>query len=235
VLSLIGELTVKTRLIHSAAAVLAAGLLLVSCSSSDSDSEDEEIRGVETGNSQESEDDGEPSEEPEPTPTDDGIDRPEIELPDDMNNVFEDTETGDETQDAIIADVIGRIEVMDMASAAGDPGLEAMEFYNTGEGLLSARQFVRGGTDQGLTWAGTVVYYDFVVDNEGDLATRPIVRYCQDITDLRDKNMETGELLPDSGSGNFLHTQVVVRENDLGVWQVERVLPDDDANDRGCE
>ncbi|MEO3753514.1 hypothetical protein [Streptomyces sp. B6B3] len=222
----------KTRLIHPALAALTAGLLLTSCSGgSDSDDNADDIDGVQTGEEQTDT----PSESASPSPTDDGIDRPEIELPDDMNNVFEDTETGDPTRDAIIADAIGRIEVMDMAFAAGDPGLEAMEFYSTSEALVSARQFVRGSSEDGVSWAGTVVYYDFTVENEGYQADRPVVGYCQDITELRDKNLETGELLPESGGANFLYTQVVMRENELGVWQAERVLPVDEDLDRECE
>jgi hypothetical protein len=212
-------------------------LLLVSCSS-DSESEDggDTIDGAQTGEPEASGGEGDESESPEATPSDDGIERPEIELPDDMNNVFDDTETGDETKDAIITDVVGRIEVMDMAFAAGDPGLEAMEFYSTGEGLVSARQYVRRSADAGLSWAGTAVYYDFEVENEGDLANRPIVGYCNDITELRDKELETGELRPDDpDAANFLHTQVVARQNEMGVWQVERVLPVDEDRDRACE
>ncbi len=222
----------KTRLIHPAVAALAAGLLLASCSGGGSDSDDnaDDIDGVQT----EEEQTDDESESADPTPTDDGIDRPEIDLPDDMNNVFEDTETGDQTQDAIIADVVRWIESMDMAFAAGDPQHEAMEFYAFGEGLVSSRQFVSSSADEGVSWAGTAVYYDFEARNEGDLANRPIVSYCNDITDLRDKDLETGELLPASDAADFIYTQVVVRESDEGVWRVERVLPDDDEMDGEC-
>lgn len=231
----------KARLTHSVAAAVAAGVLLTSCSSdSGSDEDPEPIDGVASSDAQgdggASQGQGEGGTSPSPSPSDDGIDRPVIELPDDMNNVFEDTETGDPVKDAIIQDTMARIQVTDMAFAAGDPSLEEMAFYATGEALVSDRQFVRGSAEDGLTWAGTVVYYDFTVDNEGDRANRPVVGYCEDISELRDKNLETGELAPlPEDATFFLHTQAVVRKNDQGVWQAERVLPDSDELDRECE
>jgi hypothetical protein len=232
VLSLIGELTVKTRLIHPAAAVLAAGLLLVSCSSSDSDSEDEDIQGVETGSSQEPEDDA-PSEEPEPTPSDDGIDRPEIELPDDMNNVFEDTETGDPEQDAIIADVVQGINVVDMAISESNPSHEAVDFYFVGDANIDARSYIRGGSENNESWAGSAEYYDFSVDME---AANPIVSYCLDSSGVQTKELETGEVLPKPEDAlNFNYTRVIVLENEQGVWQAGDILQREEELDQRCE
>jgi uncharacterized protein (DUF427 family) len=231
--SLIGELTVKTRLIHPAAAVLAAGLLLVSCSSSDSDSEDEDIQGVETGDSQDPDDD-EPSEDPEPTPSDDGIDRPEIELPDDMNNVFEDTETGDPEQDAIIADVVQGINAQDMAISESDPSLEAVEFYYLADALIDVRTFIRGAADANDTWTGTSEYYDFTVEtpHAGDA----VVTYCIDTSEVQTRELDTGDVLPrDEDARNFNYTQAVLQESEQGVWQVSTLMPRDEELDMRCE
>jgi hypothetical protein len=150
-----------------------------------------------------------------------------------MNNVFEDTETGNPEQDAIIADVVQRINAIDMGISQSNPDLEAVEFYSAGGGLDSARNFINIGAENGETWAGTAEYYDFTVDMEGGNA---LVAYCADITELQSKIVETGEVLPKpEDAQNFSHTQVIVVENDLGVWQVTRVFPRDEEMDQECE
>ncbi len=221
----------KTRLIHPAVAALAAGLLLASCSGGGSDSDDnaDDIDGVQT----EEEQTDDESESADPTPTDDGIDRPEIDLPDDMNNVFEDTETGDPTQDAIIADVVQGINAVDMAISESDPDLEAVEFYNVGDALVTARSYIRGAAEANDTWTGSVEYYDFSVDTE---AANPVVTYCSDVRERRTKELDTGDVLPRSADAHdFAYHQLVALETDAGVWQTAEVLPRDEELDPRCE
>jgi hypothetical protein len=235
------ELSMRKQFIHAAATALVAGLLLAACSG-DSDSESgDAIEDVDTEDQGQARDDGGATESPEATPSDDGIDRPEIVLPDDMNNVFEDIETGDETKDSIITDVVERINAIDMAIAESNPDLEALEFYSARDGLDSATSYVRSAAESGeagRTWTGTVDYYDFVVNNEDRRSREPIVTYCADRSDSHTVELATGEIL--SGDDGEQHVggqdqiQVVVEQNEVGVWQVTRVLPDDDEGDQEC-
>jgi hypothetical protein len=219
----------RSRQRHLVGAALAAGMLLASCSSgsdsSDGDSTDggeatEDVRN-DGGDSSES-----PSSTPTPSPAD--IDRPEIELPDGMNHAFEDTETGDATHDAIIADVTRWIQAVDAGIAVGDPEYGAMDFYATGEGLTSSRQLVRGAVEDGRSWGGTITFYRFTVDNEsGDMANSPAVSYCRDFTETRDVDRQSGETAPPPTDNEpaYLYTAVRVTQNDQGVWQVNLVVP----------
>jgi hypothetical protein len=220
------------------AAAVAAGLLVTAACSGDGGSSDDGIATAGTGdNTQPGDDDPEPDgDEADGEPEGDAIDRPVIELPDDMVNVFEDTETGDQVKDAIIADVVRRIESLDLAFAEGDPEHEVLGFYSIEDAYVSAGRFVQDSADRDLSWGGTAVYYDFVVDNAERRATEPLVGYCTDISQLFDKDMNTGELLPKpDGVQNFQYTEVAVRESESGVWQVFSVLPSTDEGDQACE
>ncbi|MGP3968133.1 hypothetical protein [Streptomyces sp. 6N223] len=226
---------VKARAVFRAAGALAVGVLLVACSG-DSGSEDggDAIDDVQTEPEAEPSDNGGGSESPEATPSDDGIDRPEIELPDDMNNVFEDTETGDDRKDAILDDLTQQISAIDMAIAESNPSLDAVEFYTIEDALITARQYIRGGSDNDRSWAGTAEYYDFDVS-----IPRPgsaTVTYCIDSTGVQTKELNTGELLPKpEDAQNFNYTQKVLQQNEQGVWQVSLVMARDAELDRRCE
>lgn len=157
-------------------------------------------------------------------------------LPDDMVNSFEDTDTGDETKNAILADVVRGIEALDVAIAESDPGHEAVDFYHVGEGNVSAETYLRGLSENTLSWGGEVTYYAFEVDNEERRSKEPIVSYCIDLTALQDKDLETGKLLPKSPDGpRFFSEQVVTHQNDEGIWHVAGVLPVDEQLNEECQ
>lgn len=212
-------------------AAAAAALLVTGCSG-DGESDDE-LAGAET-QAPESTDAPEEEDAAGAEPPDDGIERPEIELPEDMVNVFEDTETGDETRDAIIADVQQRINGVDMALAQSDPNIEAVEFYHTLDGEVSIKSYIRSAADSNRSWTGTTEYYDFSVsipDGDGN----PSVTYCRDTTNSYTKDLETGEQLDKGASGPYQYRERVwVDENDQGVWQVVVVDEGSEEGDREC-
>jgi hypothetical protein len=228
----------KRHIAMPIAAALTAGLLVTACSS-DGDSSDDGIAGSNggaTSEPEEGESGTDPSEDPEPEPSDDGIDRPEITLPADMVNVFEDTETGDPVKDAIIADVIAGINAVDMGFAESDPAHEAIAFYAIEDARDSAAAFVQESADNGLSWAGDVVYSDFQVNNEDQRATEPIVTYCVDESRLQTKELATGTLQPNTGGAdNFFARQAALRQTDQGVWQVFKLSSAGEERDAECQ
>ncbi|MCE7081868.1 hypothetical protein [Streptomyces sp. ST2-7A] len=201
------------------------------------------IRGADTPDT-ETDDKAEEADAPEATTTEDedGIERPEIVLPDDMVNIFEDTETGDPEKDAILADLQRRTNSVDMAVSLGDPYHEAISFYSYGDAWEAAEEYVRSAStsgEEGRTWAGTVIYYDFevTIPDRGD----PMVEYCSDRTDSHTKDLATGELLTaEDGSqhvGSQRRARVWVRESEshAGVWQVAGMAEPDTEEDARCQ
>lgn len=219
------------------AAAVAAGLLVTAACSGDGGSSDDGIATAGTGdNAQPGEDTPElDDDETDGEPEGDAIDRPVIELPDDMVNVFEDTETGDEVKDAIIADVVEGINAIDLGFAEGSPEHEAIAFYTIEDALDGAQAFVEQSSTNGLSWAGRVVYSQFEVDNDGRRADEPIVTYCVDESELRNKELDTGTVHPKGdGANDHFSRQAALRQNSLGVWQVFKLTSAGETRDEEC-
>jgi hypothetical protein len=225
----------KVHRIRQIVIAFAVGSALTSCSNS---AEPDESNGSIDGVQSEENGGEESSPAPEDTATEDGIDRPEINLPESMENIFEDTETGETDKDEIIGDVVHGINAVDMAVSLSDPQNEAVEFYHSLDGLDNVQNYIRAAAESGeagRTWQGTVDYYNFSVDNEDDRSRQPIVSYCSDRSEAETVELATGEVLTgEEYAGGQVQIQVVVEQNDLGVWQVIRVLPQDEAGDELC-
>lgn len=217
--------------------MLATGLALTACSGGSEEPPDT-VPGVDSGSDEESDPKaGVPSagEEEESGEGEEDIERPHIELPEDMENVFEDTDTGDATKDAIIRDVVYGINSVDMAISLSDPDHPAVAFYNTGDGHSNAKSYIRGGVDNERSWSGRADYYSFAVANEDRRAKEPIVSYCIDKSGVHTKELQTGEVLPKPGDAiDFTYSQVIVHEDERGIWQVTGVLPRDETGDQAC-
>ncbi|MFX4293940.1 hypothetical protein [Streptomyces bohaiensis] len=206
----------KRHLVLPVVAAATAGLLLTSCSSGDSEPDDD-IAGVQSPSPSEEPEDDEPEEpdDAEDTP-DDGIDRPEIELPDDMTKEFEDVDTDDPDERAVLADQARYASAVDEAIAAGEVG-PALGFYATGEGYASALELVTGYHEDGYRVGGSTRYYNrSVTMRDEKVATSS---YCVDFSEAYSVDLETGEEFPDGDEqGLYSFRQVL---NDAGVWQVE--------------
>ncbi|MEO3755965.1 hypothetical protein [Streptomyces sp. B6B3] len=203
------------------AAVAAASALLLSACGGGDDGAEDEIEGVEENTDA----GGEESAEPSPSASeDDGIDRPEIELPDDVNNVFEEVDTDDPVELAVLADHERRIESLDEALTSGDMNRPALGFYSTGQALESAVDWIEPAVTNGYSWKGTVRYYDREVSVSN--ATEATVNYCVDETDIEGIYRETGEPRDEGGDEDatghlFYNTRL--EKNDQGVWQTTMV------------
>lgn len=204
------------RHLTTAAALLAAGLLVAGCSGDGGSPEDDGIAGTETGEAQPSPTaDADPADDdPEPAP-DDGIDRPEIELPDDVINVFEEVDTDDPVELAVLADQEHHLNAIDEAITSGETDRPALPFYTSGEAVFFALDFITGMHDDGLTIGGTVRYYNRTVTiREEDVAT---TSHCIDGGDSYMIEIETGEALDEEDKRYFYSSRL--ERNDLGVWQ----------------
>jgi hypothetical protein len=207
---------VKRRPLPAAAAAVAAlSLLLAACGGSDDDNAnaDDKINGAESAT-------------PSASPSESAAGRPEIELPDDAKNVFEDTETGDPKKDAVLADNAERINSIDDAIFQGKEATEALRFYSEGKAFSSAVKFIKGWVKHGHTWVGSTRYFERTVEFQEDGSASVI--YCADESDSAVRDGKTGEVdepgAPTADSYVLYNTLLV--KNADGVWQTVNVISD---------
>lgn len=197
------------------AATAASALLLTACGGSDSS--DDEIEGVNEGDNQQQEQSQEATDD-----TQEGVDRPEIELPDDLHLVFEDWESSDPDEQAVLDDGRERLRSVFAAVAYDrDPEAEHVLFYNAeGEALENAQYWIEGFTDYNLTIEGTIRYVnpEVTVQEEGGA----ILTYCADESDARAVDIETGEPEEQSEETDLFYS-TNLEENESGVWVTTNV------------
>lgn len=206
----------RPTLLAATALTAAAVLSLAACGGGDGDSkESDKIAGAESGEKRES---------PSPTASDDGIDRPEMKLPKDVEQVFEGGKTGDATKDAILADSERRITSLDEAITVDAEKHPALKFYSSGDALLSAADYVQDFYKRGKTFVGTTRYYDREVTLLKDGAAA--VTYCEDTSKTYPKDRKTGKVdrsIPESEQDyGFYNTRL--EKNEDGIWQTTSVL-----------
>ncbi|NJP65055.1 hypothetical protein [Streptomyces spiramenti] len=207
----------KRHLVLPVVAAATAGLLLTSCSSGDSEPDDD-IAGAQTSAPPEEPDDegSEGDADSDAEEPDDDIDRPEIELPEDMTKEFEDVDTDDSVELAVLADQERYASAVDEAIADGEAG-SALSFYATGEGYISALDLVSGFHEDGYRVGGSTRYYNRSVTlRDSGIATSS---YCVDFSNAYSVDVETGEEFPEGDEqGLYSFRQVL---NEAGVWQVD--------------
>ncbi|MFF5716973.1 hypothetical protein [Streptomyces buecherae] len=219
----IRTLNTQTRFGAGIVLLVAASMTLTACggdSDSGSDSKDK-IKGAETSSTPPP-----ATSTPSSTPMDDGIDRPEIKLPGDVKNVFEDGKTGDPKKDAVLADSERGLNAMDEAITSGNTKRPALKFYFKDMGLLSALEYIKSYYDAGVTFTGTTRYYNrkvtFIKDGSA------VVNYCSDETNSHSVNKKTGKVKKNvPGPGNFGYYTENLKKNDLGVWQTTKIMSTD--------
>ncbi|MCE7082158.1 hypothetical protein [Streptomyces sp. ST2-7A] len=209
------------RLRTVVAGVAGAALLLTGCSSSDTGEENDPIAGAETAPAEPVEEEAddeanggdEAAEEPE-----DSIERPEIDLGDDLENVYEDKETGDPVKDAILRDSQGFQDAVAEGLVHHETNRPAMTFYLTGEALANSVQLVQSAIDQGLSSTGTSMYFGYEVTMYDDSSAG--VLFCRDFRDVATIDAETGEVVEEANASAKASQYVTrVELNDGGVWQ----------------
>ncbi|MDN0200843.1 hypothetical protein [Streptomyces sp. S.PNR 29] len=200
----------------TAALTASAALLLTACGSGGGDdSRPDKIAGADTGKSA----------SPSPSTSGDGIDRPEIKLPGDMKNVFEDRKTGDPVKDAILADNERAVSSVDQAMAYGDMKKSGMAFYYTDTALMGVYQYAKDNIAKDISWTGTVRYFDreVAVFNK----TSAAVTYCVDESRANLKNRKTNTVQEtETSADSYVFYNTGVKKNKDGVWQIWNLTED---------
>jgi hypothetical protein len=208
----------RTRTTTAVATALTAAvaLLLSGCGGSDSsDKKDgDKIAGAEAGAG---------SATPSASVTSDGIERPEIKLPSDVDNVFEGAQTGDAKKDAVLADNERRINSIDEAITVDAKKYPALQFYSKGDALISAASYIKSFRDQARSFTGKTRYYDREVTFLKDGAAS--VTYCMDATQTYPKDRSTDEVdrSVKASPSDYVFYSTRLEKNAKGVWQTATV------------
>jgi hypothetical protein len=200
-----------------ATALLTATLLLTACGGSDGeDKANDKIAGADTGTTT--------SASPSASAPKDAIERPEIKLPKDVVNVFEDSETGDPKKDEVLADNERRINALTEAITVDAAEHPALEFYSKGDALISAASFIKPFYDEGRSFVGTTRFYDREVTflKEGVAA----VTYCQDGTETypMDRKTKKVDRSVKASPNDYVFYNTRLEKNAEGVWQTTSVM-----------
>jgi hypothetical protein len=199
-------------------AISAASLALTACGGGDDDGGDP-IDGAEQGDDADASD--EPSDDTSTTPA--PANRPEVVLPDSINNVFEDWESGDAREQAVLDDGRRRIEARDLAIVEQDPEADYFDFYNDAQALQIGQDWLQEFVDNGVGIEGTVRYLDPQVSFNEDVAT---LVYCADESEARSYNIENGEEVEGPSVPQYVYT-THLEENEEGVWVTVSVASDE--------
>jgi hypothetical protein len=215
----------KRRYRLSAAAVAAvAGLLLTACSGDGTS--DDEIPGADGANQSPPPDaESEPEDEaPQETeePGDDGVDRPDIQVADFLEMVFEERETGDPVKDTILLDNEWYLMAVHEVLTTHNTEESSIAFYAEGQAILDDIGLVEWFMDEGITSAGTMRYFNRevrLVESDSDAA---LVSFCRDFTQVATWDFETHDVTSAADPSALpTHYETYVEKNDLGVWMAQ--------------
>lgn len=203
----------RTRTTAAAAALTTAvALLLTGCGGSESeDSGKDKIAGADTG----------ASASPTPTATDDGIDRPQVSLPEGDTLVFAPETTGDAKTDAVLKDNAEYLRSIDEAIGKQDPKSEAVAFYSKDSAYIGSVEWISGFVKDGVTVTGTVRYFDRKVTFSEDGSAGLV--YCADESKGYTKDVKTGKVnATEATKDSYVLYNDRLRKSDKGVWQTTK-------------
>ncbi|MFE6400703.1 hypothetical protein [Streptomyces alboflavus] len=204
----------RPALLAVAALTTAAALSLSACGGGDGDSKsDDKIEGA--GSTA--------SEKPSPTASDDGIDRPEIELPKGDKLIFSPDTVGDAKSDAVLRDNANYLRAVDEAIGKSDPKSKTVAFYSKDSAYLGSVDWISGFVKDGTTVTGTVRYYDRKVTFSKDGSAG--LTYCADETKGYTKDVKTQKVnVTKATKKSYVAYNDRLRKNDKGVWQTTRSM-----------
>ncbi|MEU9408405.1 hypothetical protein AB0E08_22310 [Streptomyces sp. NPDC048281] len=206
----------KRRTLPTAAALAtSAALLLTACGGGNDESKaNGKIAGAGTGGAKPSVSPSSPA---------DGIARPKVTLPTDVNNVYESWSTSDPAEAAALADAKRRIDATDAAITSGNADSDAIPFYYTGDALLGAADWIKGYTDDDYTVTGTTRYYDPRLTKYSKTSVGLI--YCSDESKAFDKNRKTDKVDKTSVTNkSYVLYNTRLDKNQKGVWQTSKLI-----------
>ncbi|WP_435283715.1 hypothetical protein [Streptomyces koelreuteriae] len=200
------------RALTTAAAALttAAALLLTACGGGD-DSSSDDIKGAGNGSSS--------SPSASASSAAPGAKRPDIKLPSSFQLTFENWTSSDPVEQAVLNDGKEQLRAGYEAIIENDPDSKNRAFYDTKNGFLQSRQWIRTYTDKNLTVIGKLPVFDPKVTLAKDKATASL-SYCTDESKASTKNRETGEVKgnPADTDPEVLYV-ISMGKNAQGVWQ----------------
>ncbi|WP_224058724.1 hypothetical protein [Streptomyces kanamyceticus] len=204
----------RPTLLAAAAMTAAAVLSLSACGGGDGGSkENEKIAGAGSGDQK--------KESPSSKPSDDGIDRPEVTLPEGDNLVFSPETTGEAKADAVLRDNAEYLRAIDEAIAKQDPKSEAVVFYSKDSALLGTVDWVSGFIKDDTTLTGTVRYFNrkVVFSKDGSAG----LTYCADESKgyTQDRKTKKVNVTP-ATKDSYVFYNDRLRKNAKGVWQVTK-------------
>ncbi|GAA0678125.1 lipoprotein [Streptomyces thermocarboxydus] len=191
-----------------------SALLLTGCGGDDGGSKaGDEIAGADTDKSTASPSSGAPEVSAE---------RPDMTLPEDVEERFEGWKTGDATKDAVLADAGRAQTAVTYAVTKGDPKSPALSFYQSGTALAGSQDWVKGIVEAGLTYSGSVRYFApeiSVFDKES-----AGVSYCADESKAYNKDRKTNKVdKTPATDDSFVLYSTRLEKNDEGVWQTTKL------------
>ncbi|AQS72008.1 hypothetical protein B1H29_15795 [Streptomyces pactum] len=196
--------------------VATAALLLTACGSGEGESSDtDKIAGADTGESSAS--------APASPSASADVSRPDLSLPDDVKEVFEDWETGDATKDAVLADAGHSMTAVTRAITDGETESPALSFYYKGEALAGAAKWVQTFVDHDATITGTTRYYAPTVDLSGKATAA--VTLCADESKAFNKFRKTNKVDRSAPSDNsYVYYVSRLEQNSKGIWVTSKVI-----------
>ncbi|MFJ9901889.1 hypothetical protein ACIRVK_03100 [Streptomyces sp. NPDC101152] len=214
----------KRRTLPAAAALTAAAaLLLTACGGGGSNSKaNDKIAGADTGSPTAASPSG-------PASTVPG--RPQIKLPSDVRDKYEDWKTGDTTEDTVLADTARRIDATNDAILRGDAGAPGLPFYYRDKALTDAVAWVQAYVKANLSFTGTTRYYAPKVTLSG--SSTASVAYCSDESRGFNKNRKTNKVdKTPSGESPYVLYNTRLQKSKQGVWQTSALISK--RGDKSC-
>ncbi|MEO3843554.1 hypothetical protein [Streptomyces sp. B22F1] len=197
------------------AAVAAAALLVSACGGDDSGSSDDKIEGAEKSS-------------PAASPSAPGgdADAPEIKLPQSVELVFENWESEDPEEQAVL-DAGAQSERATYEAITQDPpnpDSEHVAYYHAeGTGAWTETQeWIGEFKDSGATVEGTVRFVSPAVEVHDNGITGSL-KYCADESEVETVERESGKVLSSAKPGDVVQYELVLQKNDKDVWQVSDV------------
>ncbi|MGW0865435.1 hypothetical protein [Streptomyces sp. NPDC002611] len=184
-----------------------AALLLTACGGGDGSSSDDVKRA------------GNGSSSPSASSAAPGVERPVIKLPGSFQLTFENWTSSDPVEQAVLDDGKEQLRAGYEAIIENDPDSKNRAFYDTKNGFLQSRQWIRTYTDKKLTVIGKLPVFDPKVTLAKDKAAASL-SYCTDESKASTKNRETGEVKgnPADTDPEVLYV-ISMGKNAQGVWQ----------------
>ncbi|MFI0967421.1 hypothetical protein ACH4S8_39435 [Streptomyces sp. NPDC021080] len=149
-------------------------------------------------------------------------DRPDITLPKDLSDSFENWKTGDAAKDAVLADVERRVDATNYAIAEGDAELPALGFYYSGTALADAGDWVTSIVKDGYSITGVNRYYNAKIDLF-DSASAGVV-YCEDQSKAFAKDRKSSKVIKTAVTAkSYVLYTTRLEKNKKGVWQTTKL------------